>query len=182
MLAPVPARGDRLSGGAIHALARPNSAISPEAGVVRTRAAAMAARVEGSGALFGAKAAVIARLWDLTETHADRGWDGHQAAPVDRRAIARAVDFVRSLPDGCVMPEVGVDPDAAVSLDWITSRHRMLSISFAGNTDRLAYAWLDGTDRGHAVERFDGIRVPRRLLGAIVAVAETSDRASLRAA
>lgn len=165
---------------AIHALARPGSALSSEAGVVRAHAEAIVERVERSDALFGSRAALIAQLWDLTKSHAD-AWDGREAAPVDRRAIALAVEFVRSLPNDCVMPEAAVDPDGAVSLDWIASRHRMLSIGFAGSSDRLAYAWVDGTDRGHAVERFDGKRIPKRLMNAIVAVTETPDRAPLRA-
>ena len=142
----------------------------------------MVGRLENSDALFGRRAVVIAELWGLLESHAEGAWDGHQALPVDRQAIALAEEFVRSLPHGCVMPEVAVDPDGCVSLDWISSRQRMLSISFTGKSDRLAYAWVDGTDRGHAVERFDGGRVPRRLMNAILAMANSLDRASLRAA
>lgn len=180
MLEPVSALSLQFGVAAIYALARPGSAMSSEARVVRAHAEAMVERVEHSAALFGGRAAVIAELWDLADSHADEAWDGGEATPVDRRAIALAVEFVRSLPDNCRMPEAAVDPDGAVSLDWIASRHRMLSVSFAGNSDRLAYAWIDGTDRGHAVERFDGDTIPKRLMNAIVVMTETPDRASLR--
>ena len=80
------------------------------------------------------------------------------------------------------MPEVAVDPDGAVSLDWIPSRHRMLSVSFEGSSDRLAYAWVDGTDHGSAVTRFDGRTAPNRLLQAIAAVKMVPDDVALRAA
>jgi hypothetical protein len=142
----------------------------------------MVGRVESSGALFGNKTAVVSALWGLAQSHTDLGWDGGQALPVDRRAISLAVAFVRALPDECLMPEVAVDPDGAVALDWLVSRHRMLSVSFAGDTDRLAYAWLDGTDRGNAVARFDRKAVPTRLLQAVQALSDQPDDVALRVA
>ncbi len=152
---------------AIYALARPGNAMSAEARLVQEGAKAIVARVEHSDALFGSKTAVISELWGLAHSHGNAHWDGGEAFPVDRAAMALAVAFVRALPDDCEMPQVAVDPDGAVSLDWMRSRHRMLSVSFAGNSDRLAYAWIDGTDRGSAVARFDKSAVPMRLLQAI---------------
>ena len=180
MLEPVSAIG--LGFAAVYALARPGSAVSYEARVVQTRAGAIVDRVESSDALFGGKTAVISELWGLARSHAEAGWDGGEALPVDRHAISRAAAFIRALPDDCDMPEVGVDPDGAVTLDWMVSRHRMLSISIAGNSDRFAYAWLDGTDRGSAVAKYDRDTVPRRLMQAILAVTVASDHAALRAA
>ncbi len=75
---------------------------------------------------------------------------------MDRQAIARASAFIRALPDDCDMPDVGVDPDGAVTLDWMVSRHRhAIQSASTGSSDRLAYAWIDGTDRGSAVAKFD---------------------------
>jgi len=62
------------------------------------------------------------------------------------------------------------------------SRYAMLSVSFAGTSNRLAYAWLDGTDRGNGVVRFDRENVPRRLMEAIAAATEALDGARLGAA
>jgi hypothetical protein len=168
-------------GMALYALARPASAISSEAQHVRAYAEHMVGRVESSTALFGERMGVVAALRALAETHAQAGWDGGEAAPVSRAAIDLAVDFVRALPDDCAMPEVGVDPDGAVSLDWLPARHRMLSISFTGSSNRLAYAWLDGTDRGNGVARFDRQTIPRRLVEAITPVSESLDGAGVRA-
>jgi hypothetical protein len=168
-------------GVALYALARPASAVSTEAVHVRTHASYMVGRVESSAALFGNRMGVITALWNLVALHAEVGWDGGAAAPVDRNAVALAVDFIRALPDDSEMPEVGVEPDGAVSLDWLPSRHRMLSISFTGRSDRLAYAWLDGTDRGSAVARFDRQVVPLRLMQTIAAVVDEADGTALRA-
>ena len=68
-------------------------------------------------------------------------------------AVDRALRLVRALPPDLPPPEVAIDPDGAISLDWIPSRTRMFSIS-VGESDRLAYAWMNGSDRGHGVVRF----------------------------
>lgn len=182
MLEPVSIVGLHLGIAALYALARPGSAVSDEAGLVQARAEEMVDRVESSDALFGGKTAVMSALWGLAQSHSEVGWDGGEALPVDRRALSLAAAFVRALPDDCPMPDAAVDPDGAVALDWMVSRHRMLSISFSGDSDRLAYAWLDGTDRGSAVARFDRTTVPRRLLQAIQALSDQPDDVALRAA
>lgn len=181
MLGPVSAVGLQFGIAAIYALARPGSAVSAEAKIVQDGARAIVDRVENSDALFGNKVAVISALHGLSRDHGVEGWDGGQAKPVDYEAIARAAAFVRALPEGCEMPEVAVEPDGAVALDWMPSRHRLLSISVSGAHDRLAYAWIDGTNRGSAVSRFDGSAIPSGLLQAIETVS-TVAHAVLRAA
>ena len=167
---------------ALYALARPGSAVSGEASQVRACAETMVDRVESSDALFGGKTAVISALWGLRRSHAEAGWDGAEALPVDRHAIGLATSFIRALPDDCDLPSVGVDPDGAVTLDWLVARHRMLSISVAGDSKRLAYAWIDGTDRGNAVTRFDRDTVPNLLMQAIWATTVAPGHVALRTA
>lgn len=149
---------------------------------MRACAEAMVDRVERSDALFGGKTAVISALWGLARSHAAAGWDGGDALPADRHAIGLASAFIRAMPEDCDMPSVGVDPDGAVTLDWLVSRHRMLSISFAGDSDRLSYAWIDGTDRGNAVAKFDRDSVPNLLMQALLAMSVAPSHVALRAA
>lgn len=167
-------------GVALYALARPASAVSSEARHVRACAEQLVGQVESSAALFGGRMGLVAALRALEHSHALPGWDGGEASGVSHAAIELAMDFVRGLPDDCAMPEVGVDPDGAVTLDWLPSRHRMLSISFTGSSNRLAYAWLDGTDRGNGVARFNRQEIPRRLVEAIAAVQEPAQGAGVR--
>jgi hypothetical protein len=167
---------------AIYSLARPASAVSAEAEQVRDRATQMVARVERSTVLFGRKMGVMTMLESLNTSHAKPGWDGEEAFAVSPTAINLATDFLRALPDGVDMPEVGVEPDGAVTLDWLPSRYRMLSISFTGNSDRLAYAWLDGSDRGSGVVRFDRQVIPRQLMEAIDATTEAAGHVGIRVA
>jgi hypothetical protein len=105
----------------------------------------------------------------MAEECAEQDWDGYGARPVDEDAVLNAEAFVRALPDEVPMPEIAVDPDGSVSLDWIESRHRMFTISIpAGN--RIAYAWLDGAEKGHAVAVFDGLSIPVKVRDGILSI------------
>ena len=119
--------------------------------------------------LFGGKSAAISRLRALATECGLQDWDGNDASAIDPSALQNAEDFVRALPEGIPMPECAAEPDGAISLDWIQSRHRLFSVS-VGQSSRLAYAWLDGADKGHAVARFDGFIVPRLVLSGIQSI------------
>lgn len=108
----------------------------------------------------------LSRLWAMLDECSEPDWDGSGAAPLNVSAVAAAEIFIRALPEGVPLPEVAPEPDGSVSLDWIKSRHRQLSLSIGG-MDRVAYAWHDGTDRGHAVASFDGTKIPNRILEGI---------------
>lgn len=145
---------------------REGSAISGESKVVRRAVADVMHSAEQSQSLFGSKAVAISQVWALVNECAEPGWDGADAEAVNLLAAFAAQDFVRTLPAGVPPPEVVADPDGAISLDWIHSRNRSFSVS-VGVGARLAYAWLDGSDRGHGVARFDGERIPSRILDGI---------------
>jgi hypothetical protein len=105
----------------------------------------------------------LSQLAAMATECSEPGWDGNDAAPTDPLALLLAERFVRVLPDGVPPPEFAPEPDRAISLDWIRSRNRMVSVSI-GRSDRLSYAWLDGADRGHGVVPFDGQNVPQLIL------------------
>jgi hypothetical protein len=86
--------------------------------------------------------------------------------PIDPIAVLWAERLVRALPDGMPLPEFAPEPDGSISLDWILSCNRLFSLS-VGRVGRLAFAWLDGTDKGHGVAPFDGQNVPPRVLDSI---------------
>jgi hypothetical protein len=154
---------------ALHALAGGNSAISPEADAVHEAATEVMESAERSQALFGDKAAALSQLAALATECAEMGWDGGDAAGIDPVAVTSTERFVRALPEGLPPPDFTPDPDGSISLDWIRARNRLFSLSI-GRSDRLAYAWLDGTDKGHGVARFDGQNVPPRVLEAIESI------------
>jgi hypothetical protein len=165
---------------ALQALAGGSSAISPEAQAVRKAASKVVESAERSQALFGRKADALSRLVALAAECADPGWDGEAAVAIDPVAVLWAERFVRALPDGMPLPEFAPEPDGSISLDWILSRNRLFSVS-VGRSGRLAFAWLDGSDKGHGVARFDGQNVPQWVLEGIRGIVGRA-HAGLRAA
>jgi hypothetical protein len=157
---------------------RYGTAVSEEADVIRRSASAVLEWRERSITLFGEKSAVIREIQAVAAAHGRMGWDGEEAYAVSLLAADQGEAFIRALPSDVPMPEVAPEPDGSISLDWIQSRNRLFSISI-GLTDRLAFAWLDGTDRGHGVARFDRERIPSRILDAI---RETMGHAAVRVA
>jgi hypothetical protein len=151
---------------ALQALASGSSGVSREAHAIYEAATEVAASVERSQALFGEKASALATLATLEAEYAKPGWDGEGAEAISPIAAARAKCFVRAMPDGIPLPEFAPEPDGSISLDWVRSPTRLFSLS-VGRGDRLAYAWLDGSDKGHAVARFDGQSIPHRVLEGI---------------
>lgn len=162
----------------LNAAARNGTALSSEADAIRKSASAVVEWMEQSVALFGEKNSALSEIRVVAAEHAQTGWDGEGAHPVSVSAANRAEAFVRALPSGLPMPEVAPEPDGSISLDWIESRVRLFSIS-VGESDWLAYAWLDGTDQGHAVARFDAERIPSRIL---YGIRETIGHAAIRVA
>ncbi|HVT44701.1 MAG TPA: hypothetical protein VMT00_09945 [Thermoanaerobaculia bacterium] len=139
--------------------ARANTAMSKEACALRESASAIVCSAERSLALFGPKVSLISDIYDLaSESQNDL------ELTVPREAIERAVLFIRTLPDDLPLPEIAIEPGGSISFDWISSRTRVFSLSL-GSTNRLAFAWIDGTDRGHAVAGFDGAIPPRIIEG-----------------
>lgn len=160
--------------------ARRGSAVSAEAQVVTRAAGEIIQSVEMSQMLFGEKSAALSRLTELSDECAVEGWDGGEAFALDEMAVRNAGDLVRALPKGVPLPEFAPEPDGSISLDWIQSRHRLFSVS-VGRNNRLAYAWLDGSDSGHGVAGFDGLNIPLLVLAGIQSILSCG-HASLRAA
>lgn len=144
----------------------PSTAASSEARALQQSAVQVVDSFERSEALFGVKAVAITELWNMANECANADWDGNGASPVEKATVFNAVAFVRALPGRMILPEFSPEPDGSISLDWIMSRTRVFSISVSPR-DRLAYAWLDGSDRGHGVATFDRNMIPQRILDGI---------------
>lgn len=125
-------------------------------------------------------AVTILQVWALVNECAETGWDGEEAEAISAIAAKMATDFIHALPDDFPLPEVAPEPDGSISLDWIQSRGRLFSLS-VGSSSRLAYAWLDGAESGHAVASFDGGDVPLRVLEGIRRILSPSPGTSLSA-
>lgn len=113
--------------------------------------------------MSASKAKLILQIHELGGECAEQGWDGNGASAVNKAAVSLSEAFVLALPDGVPIPEFALEPDGSISLDWMQSRNRLFSVS-VGASGRLAFAWLDGANRGHGTALFDGKRVPPEIL------------------
>jgi len=143
-----------------------STAVSKEAGWVTRDTKKVGDALDRSQSLFGKKSEAISELYLVADECSEENWDGHGALPLEPWAVRTAERFIRVLPEDLPMPEVNPEPDGSVGIDWAVGPRRIFSVSFGANL-RLAYAWLDGTDRGHAVARFDGESIPPRILAGI---------------
>jgi hypothetical protein len=144
-------------------------ALSDEASAIRGSALEVLEIVEASISLFGQKAAVISKIWAAFEEAGEDNWDGEGGQGMDVLSALRAADLIRALPDNFPLPEITVEPDGEISFDWIESRNRLFSLS-VGTGDRLAFAWVDGSESGHGVARARGATVPSRILNEVAEI------------
>ena len=64
------------------------------------------------------------RLYDLASECAKADWDGYGAEAVSQSAVGRSAHFIRRLPEDLPLPEISVEPDSEIALDWNEIRIR----------------------------------------------------------
>lgn len=80
-------------------------------------------------------------------------WDGYGALPAEPRAIAAAARLLMTLPTTTPVPEIWVDPDGEVALNWDFGKDWVFSVSI-GPTGKLSYAGLYGSGKAYGAEQF----------------------------
>ena len=79
------------------------------------------------------------------------GWGGDKAKPISGEVLQDARKFLDSFPLGIEAPEVGAEPDGAITLEWYRSPNKVISISI--NPDGwMYYAALIGTSKRHGAD------------------------------
>ncbi|MCX6089950.1 MAG: hypothetical protein NTY95_14580 [Bacteroidia bacterium] len=76
------------------------------------------------------------------------GWDGANAKPILAETLQSARIFLKSLPLGIEPPDVGAEPDGAITLEWYKSSNKVISISI-NPSGWLYFAAIIGTKRRH---------------------------------
>lgn len=105
---------------------------------------------------------VFNELFSVAEDCRNANWDGQGALAVCEESYRTAYRFLEALPLGTVAPEVGVEPDGEITLEWYYSPRRTLSISFSKNGD-LHYAALIGASKTYGTEPYFG-NVPKIIM------------------
>lgn len=113
--------------------------------------------------LFGSKEDALDRLYELAAECAEADWDGYGAEAVSQSAVERSAHFIRRLPEDLPLPEISVEPDGEIALDWSPTPTQTFSVSI-GTANRMACAWVNGTEHGHAVAYSNNGEIPSRIL------------------
>ena len=85
----------------------------------------------------------LRRLAEAAIEAQEPDWNGYGAQPVDHLAVTRARAFLGALPVDVPLPEISIDPDGEVAIEWTGGRGLRYSISI-GATGRITYAGIFG--------------------------------------
>lgn len=107
--------------------------------------------LQGSNALGLAAKGTFQKLEEVYKECSTPGWDGERAVPISREVVSYSQIFLRSLPLGIEAPEIGAEPDGAITLEWYRSAKRVLSISINPG-GWIYYAAMIGASRKHGVD------------------------------
>ena len=163
LMVPVPPANLSVGDASLLTPAQHHSAVSDEAGVIREKALDLSKHIERSWALFGSKEDALNRLYELAAECAAADWDGYGAEAVSKSAVEHSAHFIRRLPEDLPLPEISVEPDGEIAFDWSPTPTQTFSVSI-GATDRMACAWVNGTEHGHAVASSNNGEISSRIL------------------
>lgn len=116
-----------------------------------------------SWVLFGSKEDALNRLYELAAECSEADWDGYGAEAVSQSAVEHSAHFIRRLPEDLPLPEISVEPDGEIALDWSPTPTQTFSVSI-GTANRMACAWVNGTEHGHVVAYSNNGEIPSRIL------------------
>ncbi|MFQ5687750.1 MAG: hypothetical protein ACE5GV_13930 [Candidatus Scalindua sp.] len=121
--------------------------------------------LQKSDALGFVAKGTIQQLDETFEECSSAGWDGERAKPISEEVLQCTKAFLKSFPLGIEAPEVGAEPDGAITLEWYRSPNRVISISINPGGS-LYYAAIIGATRRHGMD-FASFDVSDDLLGLI---------------
>ena len=122
---------------------------------------------------------VLDRLYGLAAECAESDWDGYGAEAVSQSVVERSAHFIRRLPEDLPLPEISVEPDSEIALDWFPTSTQTFSVSI-GTANRMACAWINGTEHGHVVVYSNNGEIPLRILQELQRI--TNDDSTFRTA
>jgi hypothetical protein len=131
----------------------------------------------GSLSLRSAAEQALADLEKVrTETSA-AGWDGYGAIAMNEDAYCQARTFIQALPTTVPAPEISLDPDGEVAVDWTFGKSLRFSVS-VGKRGRLTFASLLGNRAIDGTEWLD-TGIPATILNELTAIATEAKDAGL---
>jgi len=108
------------------------------------------------------KDALIQEIDDVFEECSVDNWDGYDAKAISIDSCREAIRFVRSLPTMIPLPEIAVDPDGEVALEWYEGPRKVFTVSI-GSRNEITYAGLFGFNKVNGTECFYD-EIPKAIL------------------
>lgn len=108
----------------------------------------------GSYAVRHTAEAALAELEAARAEASEPGWNGYDSRPISIAAYENAKLFLSALPSTAPAPEISVDSDGDVALDWVLAPRKALSVSI-GPTGRCSFAWMRGQRSYRGTEWLD---------------------------
>ena len=103
----------------------------------------------------------------------EEGWDRYGASPANPSVLLYALQFLSYLPTAVPTPEIAIDPDGDIALEWDRGPRCIFSVRI-GTDGTLHYAGLVGHSTFHGTEiLLEGI--PRTIAAGIDRVIRASD-------
>jgi hypothetical protein len=154
---------------ALHTLGGVDSAVSQEAKCLSNQKDSIVTSFDLSWALFAPKSEALSQLTRRAAEHANS-----EQSVIHPIIMANAESFLRVLSADIDIPDINIEPDGNISLDWMKSPTQVFSLSI-GVSNRVACAWIDGAKNGFFVEVFHGKLIPERIKNEILLIGRISD-------
>ncbi len=139
---------------------RHNTSVSESGRYLRTQTAEFQKYSRQPVSLDTRRHQAFGALAEMQDECLEDGWDGDRAPAVSSLVIQKVKAFLEALPTDIPDPEFAPEPDnGAVSLEWYGGYRRIVSVSIH-ETDRLAFAAIQGTDVVNGAYRFNEDHIP----------------------
>lgn len=107
--------------------------------------------LQQSEALGGGYKEISYKLDEIFRECSKEGWDGADAKPILEATLRNTKIFLKKFPLGVKSPEVGAEPDGAITLEWYKSPSKVISISIHPD-EKLYFAAIIGVKKRHGVD------------------------------
>ncbi len=121
-------------------------------------------RLDGTATGQTERRHLLDRLYAVFSEGRTPGWDGYGARAASYESYLGAKRFIEALPGEFHPPEIALDPDGEICLEWRAGTGGTFSISI-GASGELTYAGkFSSTARTHGIEPFTD-QIPGVILG-----------------
>jgi hypothetical protein len=108
---------------------------------------------------------VLHALQEAVSEAQEDGWDGYSARSMDLGAFVYAIEFLKLLPSVIPLPEISVDSDGDVALEWDRGSRRVFSVRVSRD-GTIYYAGLVNYSTFHGSEQL-GESIPEAISSGI---------------